>query len=141
MEFTVPQFIEREPKIVGPFSFKQFVFVFLGGGFTLFLYFTLGKNHFGLWVFSAVFFVGGALALAFLKIEKTPLPVYIKNMVLFIFGPKIFLWKKKAVVPKLFQENKKIEEKPEEAKKTTEELKISEKSNLKKLFTKITTKK
>jgi len=31
MQFQVPQFIEVEDKIIGPLTFKQFVFV--GGGF------------------------------------------------------------------------------------------------------------
>jgi len=27
MEFTVPQFVEREPKLIGPFTFKQFIYI------------------------------------------------------------------------------------------------------------------
>ena len=32
MEFQVPQFIEVEDKIFGPFTFKQFVYIIGGGG-------------------------------------------------------------------------------------------------------------
>jgi len=132
MEFTVPQFIEREPKIIGPFTFKQFVFIFLAGGICLFLYFTIAEKNFGLFLFAAIFLLGGALALAFVKIGKTPLPIFIKNMFIYLFGPKIYLWKRKIVLPKI---------RPvEKTKETTEEkssLKVAGRSKLKQLFTRL----
>lgn len=132
MEFTVPQFIDRDPKIVGPFDFKQFVFVFLAGGLCLLLYFTVPLTVF---VFAAIFILGTAFGLAFVKIERTPLPIFIKNMALYLMGRKVYLWKKKMIPPTILpKENteEEIEEKPE--------LKIAQKSRLKQLFTRLQTK-
>ena len=132
MEFTVPQFIEKEPKIVGPFNFKQFVYIFVAGGLCIFLYFTV---PFTVFIFAAIFFMGMAFGLAFVKIERTPLPVFVKNMVLYLMGGKIYLWKKKAISASvLLREN--AEEEVEEA----PELKVAKKSRLKTLFTRLQTK-
>jgi hypothetical protein len=92
MRFTVPQFIEYEPKIVGPFTFKQFIFVGIAGAICFIIYFTA---PFYIFVLSCIIVGGGALALASLKIEGIPLPNYIANFVKFNFSTKMYLWKKK----------------------------------------------
>ncbi len=102
MDFTVPQFIEKDPKIVGPFTFKQFISVGGAGAICIVLYFTVPIPVF---LIAAIFLVGGGLAMAFLKVEKTPLPELIKNSLTFIGKPKIYLWQKKSVV---MQKDKKM---------------------------------
>jgi len=92
MQFTVPQFIEKEPKIVGPFTFKQFIFIGIAGGVCIFLYFTVPLPVF---IITAAILLTAAFALAFLKIKGIPLPAVIKNFFFFLFKPKIYLWKKK----------------------------------------------
>ena len=126
MEFTFPQFIEKEPKIVGPLTFKQFIYVGTAGGFCIFIYFFI---PFWLFVITAVLLLGWALALAFLRIGGATLPVFIKNMFIYIFRPKIYLWKKGDISPKLFSQ-----------KKEKSAVKVSEKSRLKQLFTTLQTK-
>lgn len=132
MEFTVPQFIEKEPKIVGPFTFKQFIFIGIAGGSCLLLFFVLPLAVF---VIVAVILLGGAFALAFLKIGKTSLPVFIKNFFYFLFKPKIYLWKKKISPPKFLREEKE----PEEIKKESK-LKVVKGSKIDELFTRLETK-
>ena len=88
MEFIVPKFIEREAKIVGPFTFKQFIFIGVAGGLCLLLYFVLPIFAF---VVIAIILLGGAFALAFLKVEKTSLPIFIKNFFSFLSKPKVYL--------------------------------------------------
>lgn len=133
MQFTVPQFIERPAKIVGPLTFKQFVFVGIAGGICLFFYFTMPLSVF---IIATVVLLGGAFALAFLKIERTPLPFFIKNLFVFLFKPKVYLWKKKAIPPKI------IKKKREAEKGTKEEIapKIAARSRLRDLSTRIETK-
>jgi len=126
MAFSFPQFIEREPRIVGPFSFKQFIFIGVAGAVCLFLYYTVPFTTF---IILAIFLLAGAFALAFLKIEKIPLPVFIRNLIFFLLRPKIYLWKKKIVPPKIFQEIKED--------KTKSVLKIAGKSRLKQLFSRL----
>jgi len=135
MEFIVPQFIEKEAKIVGPFTFKQFVFIGTAGGICLVLFFIL---PFYVFIIAAVILLGGAFALALLKIKKISLPVFIKNFFIFIFKPKVYLWKKKTG-PQKFLIKEKVEKEKEEIKKKTE-LKIAKGSRLNELFTHIETK-
>jgi len=136
MEFIVPQFIEKEAKIVGPFTFKQFIFIGSAGGLTILLYFIL---PFPLFVILAVILLGGALALAFLKINKTSLPTHLAHLVSFMFKPKVYLWKKKTSMPKFFKREKEMVEKITE-KKEGPKLKVSRGSRLDELFTKLETK-
>lgn len=140
MEFTVPQFIEREPKIVGPFTFKQFIYIGTAGGLCLFLFFVVPLPVF---IIIAIFLLGGAFALAFLKIRKTSLPVFLKNFFIFLITqPKIYLWRKKATPPKFFQEKEevKIEKETEKEIEKRPTPKIIERSRLRELFTKLETK-
>lgn len=132
MDFTVPQFIDKEAKIVGPLTFKQFIIVLVPAGFCLFLYFVL---PFSVFIAATIFFVGLGLALAFLKINGATLPVFIKNAMLYLFGSKVYLWKKKDILPKLMPEQSLREEIEETV------LKVGEKSHLSQLFKKIESKK
>jgi len=137
MEFTVPQFIEREAKIVGPFTFKQFIFIGIAGGVCLFLFFTVPLYIF---IIAAIILLGGAFALAFLKIGKTSLPAFIKNFFSFLFKPKIYLWKKKTSPPKFFRKEKEKPKEKEEEIEQESKLKVSAGSRLDELFTRIETK-
>lgn len=135
MEFTVPQFIEKEPKIVGPFTFKQFIFIGIAGGICLFLFFILPLS---LFIIIAIILLGGAFALAFLKIGKTSLPLFIKNFFIFIFKPKVYLWKKRTTPPKVLKKKKEMKIKQEVKKES--ELKVAKGSRLSELLTRIETK-
>lgn len=134
MEFTVPQFIEREAKIVGPFTFRQFIFIGTAGGICILLFFVL---PFSVFIVLAIVLLGGALALALLKVQRTSLPVFIKNFFIFLFKPRVYLWKKKSVMPKFLQKEKEIirEEIKEES-----VLKVVKGSKLRELFTYLETK-
>ena len=136
MEFTVPQFIEKEPKLIGPFTFKQFMFVALTGGICFFLYFFIGKKNMPLFILIAILLFGGSLALAFLKIKGYPLPILIKNFFFYTLSPKIFLWQRKIVMPKVQKIIKFKKEKIEE--ETT--LEMGKKSHLQRLMTQVETK-
>jgi hypothetical protein len=128
MPYTVPQFIEREPKIVGPFTFKQFSFIGAAGALSILLYFILPRF---LFVIAAIFLMGTALAMVFLKISGFPLPVLIKNFFIFLTSKKIYLWKKKDLPPKILKKEA-VKEVKEEKGPT---LKISEGGRLKNLTT------
>jgi len=56
MEFTVPQFIEKKAKIVGPFTFGQFLFIGIASGICLFLYFVLPLAVF---IITSIVLLGG----------------------------------------------------------------------------------
>jgi hypothetical protein len=132
-QFTVPKFIEMEPKIVGPFTFKQFIFVGLAGAVCFVLYFSLSKTNFFLFTLLTIFLIGGALAFAFLKIGGRSLPTILQNFFSFLFSSKIYLWKRKAAPSPIIK-------KEEPKLKRAEEVptpKIAGKSRLKNLSTQI----
>jgi len=62
MRFTIPQFIEYEAKIIGPFTFKQFVYIGLAGAVGFVLYFSV---PFYLFIITCLILGGGALSMAF----------------------------------------------------------------------------
>jgi len=134
MEFTVPQFVEKEPKLIGPFTFKQFIFVAIAGAACFFLYFFIGKKNMPLFILIAILLFGGSLALAFIRIKGYTLPILIKNFFAFTIMPKIFLWHRKLIPPKVSKikkfEKAEVEETP---------LKIVKESNLQKLSTQVET--
>jgi len=135
MRFTVPQFIEYETKIIGPLTFRQFIFVGIAGAICFFLYFTLGKTNFALFIMACLIIGAIAGVLAFLQIGGRPFPTIIGNFLRFNLRPKMFIWRKKEMPMTIFKKEIKKEETAEEL-----PLKIAEKSRLKKMKTQIETK-
>jgi len=135
MQFQVPQFIQRELKVVGPLTFKQSLFLGAGGFGCLVLYLFLAQKSFFLFVVISLLIVTAGLALAFVRIEGIPLPTVIANFFLFSFSRKTYLWKKKAFSPKIIEVKK---EKPKEIEEKSS-LKMSERSQLQNLSTKLET--
>ena len=131
MRFTLPQFIEHEPKIVGPLTFKQFIFVGMAGAVCFVIYFSA---PFYVFLIACVFLGTGALSLAFVKIGGRSLPVILVNFLKFNLTPKIYIWQKTEMPIKIVKKASKKRETEEEL-----PLKIAEKSQLKKLSTKIET--
>ena len=132
MRFTVPKFIEHEAKIVGPLTFKQFIFIGVAGAIGFILYFTV---PFSIFLIASLIFGGGAMALAFLKIGGRSLPTILGNFLKFSISPKMFIWRKIEAPIKVFKKEKIKKEMAEEGLP----LKIAEKSQLKKLRAQIET--
>jgi hypothetical protein len=114
MQFTIPQFIEHQPKIIGPLTIKQFIFVGGAGALLFILYFLFGKTHF--LPFIVITLIVGTLAfgLAFLKINEKSLPAVLMNVFSFSLGSKIYLWRRKEARIKMIKLTHKIEEKKKE---------------------------
>lgn len=92
MRFQLPQFIETETKLVGPLTLKQFLWTASGTAIVFLLFQTTGGGF--------IFFVAGIpiltlfLALAFLKIEGTPLINYLAYLLAYLLNPKKYIFKK-----------------------------------------------
>lgn len=92
MRFQVPQFIETQTKLIGPFTLYQFLW--LGGGGVLIFLFNFLFTGMGFIIPSVI--VGGiAIAFAFLKIEGMRLASYLGNALSFAIGSKKYLFTKK----------------------------------------------
>jgi hypothetical protein len=130
MDFSVPQFIEKSPKIIGPFTLKQFMYIGTAIGLALILYFSIDFVYF---VLFSIILLGAAFGLAFVNINGAPLPTVLKNFLFFSIAPRIYIWKK-AEIP-LFKrtvENK-ILKKTTDEESATPTLQIEANGRLKKL--------
>jgi len=135
-QFIVPQFIEREPKIIGPFTFKQFIYVGAAGVILFILYFTVSFLYF---VMTTVVLMPIALIFAFFKVGGIPLPTVLKNFFVQTLSPKLYIWGRVPLIKKIPKVKKVKKEVPKE-KAEELPLKIAEKSRLKKLITELETK-
>jgi len=100
MQFQVPQFIETEDKIVGPLSIRQFIYIAAGGAVSAVLFFVLQT---WLWIVFSIIFVGGAVAIAFVKIEGRPLTRIILSAFNFYWNPRTYVWQPDHPQVKLYQ--------------------------------------
>lgn len=91
MRFQVPQFIDVEDKIFGPFTLKQFIYL-AGGGSVAVVAITMFGVFFGLLVSSPVVIL--SLALAFYKINNRPFINTIESAFKYFTANKLYIWKK-----------------------------------------------
>lgn len=103
MNFQVPQFIEVEDKIFGPFSFKQFIY--LAGGSSLSFFSYLLPIPLFIRLFPMVIFLALGIALAFYKVNDRPLINLLGSAFHYQTQRKLYIWKKS--VPKQ-RDNQKI---------------------------------
>lgn len=90
MQYQVPQFIDTEDKLVGPFSLRQFVYVGAAGVVCAIAYFFLQT---WLFVIVTIIALGGAFALAFLKINGRPLIKVGIAAFNYYWKPQMYVWK------------------------------------------------
>jgi hypothetical protein len=90
MQFQVPQFIETEDKVVGPFTLRQFMYVAGAGLASAILYFTVTT---WLWLILTLVLLGGAIGVAFVKVEGRPLGNIIFAAFGFYWKPQTYIWK------------------------------------------------
>ncbi|MFC1700948.1 PrgI family mobile element protein [Patescibacteria group bacterium] len=93
MRFNVPQFIDIEDKIIGPFTLKQFLFLLAGGAVLLLLWFII--PNFFIFIFIGLPILILSLALAFYKVDNwQPFILYLGSMFKFFSRPRLYLWKR-----------------------------------------------
>lgn len=94
MRFEVPQFIDIEPKVVGPFTWRQFVYIAGGVGFLVILYVMAPFI-----IFVSLGIPVGILAgsLAFHKINNRPFSYFLESAFNYLTKSKLYLWKREEV--------------------------------------------
>lgn len=92
MQYQIPQFIDVEDKIVGPFSLRQFFFVGGAAGASLLIY-ALVSNLF-LWIVSSAILMSIGIGLAFIKVQGRPLPTILASAALYFWSPRRYLVQK-----------------------------------------------
>ena len=95
MQYKVPQNIDLEDRIVGPFTMKQFIYLLVSGGiiYGWWNYLQQGFDNF-IPAFLLVAIPIGLLgfALAIVKVNDRPFEYFILSFIKFIFGPKQKRW-------------------------------------------------
>lgn len=89
MQFQVPQFIDVEDKIFGPLTFRQFVYVTGGAGFSYMLWRLLPQFA----SIPLIAIIGGlSAAMAFLQWNGQPFIIAVENGFYFLIHKKLYLW-------------------------------------------------
>ena len=91
MRYQVPQFIEFESKIIGPFTFRQFTYILGGAGGSYLIYKFLG---FFPGIILIIPLCSLAFALAFVKINGRKFVDVLASASAFFFGGKLYVWRK-----------------------------------------------
>lgn len=99
MRFEVPQFIDIEDKIFGPFTWKQFVYLVGGAGASFVLFVLL---PFPIFVLAAAPIITLAAGLAFYQVNNRPFVVVLEAFFSYFTGARLYLWQKveKKAAPK-----------------------------------------
>lgn len=98
MRFQVPQFIEKESKVIGPLTLRQFAWYVCAALIFVFVQFFLSGTY--LFIAAAVL-LGIATALAYLKINEVPLSRYFTLAFGFFMSDKKYIFKNKDQEPTL----------------------------------------
>ncbi len=94
MQFKVPQFIDIEDKLFGPFTFYQFVYL-AGGAGLIFVIYKAMPLWIGLFLIIPVAILTGLLV--FYKINNKPFIYYLQAGINYFLGTKLYVWKQRLV--------------------------------------------
>ena len=95
MQFRVPQFIDIEDKIFGPFTLKQFGYMVGAGGLSFIIWSVVPVRIVAIIIIIPV--AGLFLALAFVKFNNRSFGEILQSAFTFYTGTKIFTWKQPAL--------------------------------------------
>jgi len=91
MRFQVPQFIEVEDQIIGPFTLKQFIYLAGGAGLCIVIYLFVPTLLLSIPLMVPV--VALSAALAFYKINNRPFISIVESFFRYHITNKLYIWK------------------------------------------------
>ncbi len=101
MQFKVPQFLEVEDKIFGPFTFKEFIYLAGGAGMCFVVYKLLGLL---LGLIPILAIAGFAAMLTFYKPNNKPFINMLEAGSKYFLQSKLYIWKRRPAKPKKGEE-------------------------------------
>lgn len=120
MVVKIPYNVEKEDKLIGPLTLKQFLYIVAGGAlsFGFFQLYRLGALNFFGFVILTFLVLGFALTLAFFSVNGMPFLTFLANLVIYIFTPKVRIWQREIIskLPPLKVKDTNIKSAKEEAK-------------------------
>ncbi len=96
MQFKVPQFIDVEDKLFGPFTFQQFSYL-IGGAGLVFILYKLLPLWLGIFLIIPVAIL--SILLVFYKINGKPFIYYLQAGLNYLASGKLYIWKQRLVKP------------------------------------------
>jgi hypothetical protein len=96
-QYKVPQNVEAEDKVLGPFSFRQFIYLLIAGGCGVAMWF-LGSAFWPLALIPLPILLF-CLALALPLRKDQPMETYLLAIIKFLFMPKKRLWQSGSYSP------------------------------------------
>ena len=91
-QFTVPQFIDVEPKIIGPITARQFL-IFLATSLVIFIFYKV--FDFSTFVILSILVFAFAGIFSFLKINGRPFHYFVLNLIQSLKKPGLRIWNHK----------------------------------------------
>jgi asparagine N-glycosylation enzyme membrane subunit Stt3 len=91
MQFRVPQFIDMEDKVFGPFTLKQFGYMVGAGGFSFLIWTFIPIKFFAILLIIPV--AGLFLALAFAKFNNRTFGEFLESAFTYYTSSKVYTWK------------------------------------------------
>lgn len=106
--FQVPQFIEQQPKIIGPLTLPQFLYLAAAGALSFIAFYVF---NFFFWLMVTAVLIGTAIALAFVKINGQGLPKTLQSAFSYWWRPRTYTWQREIAKTTLdIKEVEKLEE-------------------------------
>ncbi|NCD00789.1 PrgI family protein [bacterium] len=97
-QFTVPQFIDVENKIIGPISTRQFLII-VAGGIMIFACYKL--FDFALFITLAIIIAILTLLFGFYKVNGRPLQYFFLSLIQTFKKPMLRVWNHKAMITEI----------------------------------------
>lgn len=91
MRYLVPQFLETQQRIWGPFTFANFV-IFVSVAGALFVFYMI-TNNVPLVIVMGIILMSITLGLMFYRYNGRPVTAFLTYMVRHLFGARRYLWK------------------------------------------------
>jgi len=101
MPIKIPQNVDKEDKLVGPLTLKQFLYLLGGSAFIFVTYQYHIQGYLFFAEFIAISFVWAAMAvsLAFAKINGRPFVTFVATALTYATAPKRRLWHRDNILP------------------------------------------
>jgi len=92
-QYSVPQFVDRETRLIGPLTVRQILTLGAAAGLLFIIFFIL---DFFAFTIAVVVVSAVALALAFVQINGKPLLYLLTSFLNFFLQPRTYLWKRRS---------------------------------------------